>query len=86
MEFKAVFKQVGERVGGEERGGGRGKLRRELAAPIHTLVADGFVFILLVPQVEAKVSELGPWGYVLFAAVYVAAEILAVPALPLTGR
>lgn len=31
-------------------------------------------------------SDLGPWGYVLFAAVYVAAEVLAVPAMPLTGN
>lgn len=26
-------------------------------------------------EVEAKVTELGPWGYVLFAAIYILAEV-----------
>ena len=36
-------------------------------------------------EVQEKVVSLGPWGYAFFSAVYIVAEILAVPALPLTG-
>lgn len=35
--------------------------------------------------VQETVVSLGPLGYVFFSAVYILAEILAVPALPLTG-
>lgn len=36
-------------------------------------------------QVEAKITELGPWGYVLFSVIYIVAEILAIPAVPLSA-
>ena len=29
----------------------------------------------LFTRVEAKVTELGPWGYVLFATIYIVAEV-----------
>jgi uncharacterized membrane protein YdjX (TVP38/TMEM64 family) len=35
--------------------------------------------------VEEVVASLGPWGYFYFALVYIVAEILAVPAVPLTA-
>jgi len=37
-------------------------------------------------SVQDMVVSLGPWGYAFFAGVYILAEILAVPALPLTGK
>jgi uncharacterized membrane protein YdjX (TVP38/TMEM64 family) len=36
-------------------------------------------------QVQQAVSDMGPAGYLLFAAVYIVAEVLAVPAMPLTA-
>lgn len=32
-----------------------------------------------------KISDMGPYGYLYFAAVYVLAEVLAIPAMPLTA-
>eukprot|EP01039_Chlorochromonas_danica_P004439 gene4439-4863_t len=58
-----------------------------------TLTALGGIFAFthhldlstLLDQVVERIAELGPYGYLLFAVVYVIAEILAVPAIPLTA-
>ena len=45
----------------------------------------GIDFGPLLEQSIAKIESLGPYGYLYFAMVYVVAEVLAVPALPLTA-
>lgn len=45
----------------------------------------GIDFGPLLEQSIAKIESLGPYGYLYFAMVYVIAEVLAVPALPLTA-
>lgn len=45
----------------------------------------GIDFASLIDKSVEKVAELGPLGYFYFAAIYIAAEILAIPAMPLTA-
>lgn len=76
LDVKAILGQVGRCA----RGMIRAMLRHSWLLLAHNRFSYWF------EQVESRVSDLGPWGYVLFAAVYVAAEVLAVPAMPLTGN
>eukprot|EP00981_Chlorochromonas_danica_P002851 scaffold562_cov190-Ochromonas_danica.AAC.1 len=65
----------------------------KLVLPVLALTALGGIFAFthhldlstLLDQVVERIAELGPYGYLLFAVVYVIAEILAVPAIPLTA-
>jgi uncharacterized membrane protein YdjX (TVP38/TMEM64 family) len=45
----------------------------------------GLDFGPLLEQAVHQIESYGPYGYLYFAAVYVVAEVLAVPALPLTA-
>jgi hypothetical protein len=42
-------------------------------------------FSLLMTEALSKVSEMGPYGYLYFSAVYIIAEMLAIPVFPLTA-
>lgn len=42
-------------------------------------------FNALMEASISKIESLGPYGYIYFAAIYIAAEILAIPAMPLTA-
>jgi len=47
--------------------------------------AGGMDFSPLFERTVAKIASLGPYGYLYFAMVYVVAEVLAIPAMPLTA-
>jgi uncharacterized membrane protein YdjX (TVP38/TMEM64 family) len=46
---------------------------------------QGLDYPVLLEGVVDRVGEMGPAGYIYFAAVYILAEVLAVPAFPLTA-
>ena len=39
----------------------------------------------ILERTVTKIASLGPYGYLYFAAVYILAEVLAIPAMPLTA-
>lgn len=52
----------------------------------HRNIILGFLFFSpSLSKIENSVSSMGPMGYVYFSVVYILAEILAVPAVPLTA-
>lgn len=65
----------------------------KVVLPALALAALGGIFAFthhldlsgLLDQVVDTIADLGPYGYLLFAVVYIMAEILAVPAIPLTA-
>lgn len=57
-----------------------------LAIGVIALVKNGGIdFNLIINDSINKISSLGVYGYLYFAAIYIAAEILAIPAMPLTA-
>ncbi len=57
-----------------------------VAIGVIALVKNGGIdFNLIVNESINKISSLGVYGYLYFAAIYIAAEILAIPAMPLTA-
>ena len=52
---------------------------------IALLKNGGIDFNLIINESINKISSLGFYGYLYFAAIYIAAEILAIPAMPLTA-
>ena len=52
---------------------------------IVVLKNGGIDFNLILNESINKISSLGAYGYLYFAAIYIAAEILAIPAVPLTA-
>jgi uncharacterized membrane protein YdjX (TVP38/TMEM64 family) len=49
------------------------------------IVSGNLNFIDIIESTVDKVADLGPLGYLYFSAVYIIAEILAIPAFPLTA-
>ena len=47
--------------------------------------SGGFDVTPFLEQAVEQIHSLGPWGYAYFAGIYIVAEILAVPAFPLTA-
>jgi len=57
-----------------------------VAIGVIALVKNGGIdFNLIINESINKISSLGVYGYLYFAAIYIAAEILAIPAMPLTA-
>lgn len=56
-----------------------------LAVAVYSVGFSGLDFVALLDGVVEKVSAMGPVGYLYFAGVYILAEVLALPAFPLTA-
>ncbi len=52
---------------------------------IALLKNGGIDFNLIINESINKISSLGVYGYLYFAAIYIVAEVLAIPAMPLTA-
>ena len=55
------------------------------AAALYGAVHSGIDFNGIFQESVDVIESLGPWGYFYFGALYVAAEVLAIPAAPLTA-
>lgn len=55
------------------------------AAVILSGKLSNFDFTQIIEEASSKIEKMGPYGYLYFALIYIVAEVLAVPAIPLTA-